>query len=75
MRMPGWTGHLWRVSLAFLYGVLLGIAWECASMLVLLAATVVEHVAGTIVMMVAFVGLAGAAYSVAARAGAPYRSI
>jgi len=37
-------------------------------MLVLLAATLVEHVAGTIVMMVTFVGLAAVAYSIAARA-------
>ena len=67
--MPRWTRQAWRVSVAFFYGVLLGIAWECASMLVLLAATLVEHVAGTFVMMATFVGLAAAAYSIAARAG------
>jgi len=57
-----------RVTFAFVYGVLLGICWECASMIVLLAATLLEHIAGTIFMMAVFVGLAGYAFSVAARA-------
>ena len=38
-------------------------------MLVLLAATLVEHVAGTCVMMATFVGLAATAYSIASTAG------
>ena len=66
--LRGWTGQAWRVTVAFLYGVLLGVMWECASMLVLVAAALVEHVAGTLVMAVCFVGLAACAFSVAARA-------
>jgi hypothetical protein len=67
-RLGRWQGQAWRVTVAFLNGVLLGVTWECASMLVLLAATVLEHLAGTICMIVCFTGLAAAAYSVAARA-------
>ena len=71
--MPNFAGAFaaaTRVTFAFLYGVLLGIMWECASMLVLLAATLVEHVSGMLVMLFIFAGLAGAAFSVASRAGA-----
>ena len=57
-----------RVTLAFLYGVMLGVLWECASMGVLLLATVIEHFCGTFVMAVVFVGSAAFAVSVAARA-------
>ena len=57
-----------RVTLAFLYGVMLGVLWECASMGVLLLATVIEHFCGTFVMAVIFVGSAAFAVSVAARA-------
>lgn len=66
-----------RVAGAFLYGVFLGILWECASMAVLVGATVVEHLCGTVVMTVLFFGLAGFAYSVASRAdlGRPLLSI
>lgn len=66
-----------RVMSAFLYGVLLGVLWECASMGVLLAATLLEHLCGTLSMAVVFLGLAGAGFMVAARAdlGRPLLSI
>ena len=57
-----------RVSAAFIYGVLLGVMWECASMIVLLSATLVEHVAGTLCMMTIFVGIVAYAFLVAAQA-------
>ena len=57
-----------RVLLAFLYGVVLGICWEFASMTVLLGATVVEHFFGTAVMTVSFLGVAALAFAIAARA-------
>ena len=65
--MPAW-GTVARVAAAFLYGVMLGVLWECASMAVLLLATVLEHFCGTVVMAVTFVGAAAFAVSVAARA-------
>ena len=46
------------MAAALLYGVLLGLLWECASMGVMLLATLVEHVAGTIVMAFIFAGIA-----------------
>lgn len=66
-----------RVLTAFLYGVLLGVVWECASMGVLLAATLVEHLSGTVPMAIIFLGLAAGAFAVAARAdlGRPLLSI
>ena len=66
-----------RVVGAFLYGILLGVLWECASMAVLVGATIVEHLCGTAVMALLFVGLAAFAYSVASRAdlGRPLLSI
>lgn len=66
-----------RVVSAFLYGAFLGVMWECASMAVLVGATVVEHLFGTVVMMVVFLGLAAFAYSIASRAdlGRPLLSI
>mmetsp|Transcript_39068 Transcript_39068/g.91406 ORF Transcript_39068/g.91406 Transcript_39068/m.91406 type:complete len:386 (-) Transcript_39068:946-2103(-) len=69
--------NLWRILLAFLYGVMLGVLWECASMGVLLAATLVEHFCGTLVMAVIFLGFAAMAFAVAARAdlGRPLLSI
>jgi len=68
---------MWRILLAFLYGVMLGVLWECASMCVLLAATLVEHFCGTLVMAVLFLGFAAMAFAVAARAdlGRPLLSI
>ena len=47
-----------RIVFALLYGVLLGFLWECASMSVMLLATLVEHYAGTLVMIVIFSGIA-----------------
>ena len=68
---------LFRVLTAFLYGVLLGVIWECASMGVLLAATLVEHLSGTLPMAVIFLGLASCGFVIAARAdlGRPLLSI
>ena len=57
-----------RVTFAFLYGVMLGVLWECASMAVLLAATVLEHYCGTFVMAFCFIGVAAFAVSIAGRA-------
>ena len=57
-----------RVTAAFIYGVLLGVMWECASMIVLLSATLVEHFAGTLCMMTIFVGIVAYAFLVAAQA-------
>lgn len=57
-----------RVTLAFLYGVMLGVLWECASMGILLLATILEHCCGTFIMTVTFMGIASFAASVAARA-------
>ena len=48
---------------AFLYGVFLGILWECASML--LGASLVEHLCGTVFMSISFVGPAVLAFSIA----------
>ena len=59
---------VFSVLKAFLYGVFLGILWECASMSVLLGATLVEHLMGTVFMTISFVGLAVLAYSIASRA-------
>ena len=53
---------------AFMYGVFLGILWECASMAVLLGATLVEHLMGTVFMAISFVGIAVLAFSIASRA-------
>lgn len=55
----------WRLTVAFVRGVLIGVAWECASMGVLIIASVVEHLLGTITMSVVFVGIAGCAFAVA----------
>ena len=67
MQMPRFANAA-KVCMAFLYGVLLGVLWECASMGVLLLATIMEYFAGTFIMTVAFVGIAGFAFSIAARA-------
>mmetsp|Transcript_37183 Transcript_37183/g.92496 ORF Transcript_37183/g.92496 Transcript_37183/m.92496 type:complete len:208 (-) Transcript_37183:790-1413(-) len=66
-----------RVLTAFLYGVLLGVVWECASMGVLLAATLVEHLSGTLTMAVLFLGIAAGGFLIAAQAelGRPLLSI
>jgi len=66
-----------RVLTAFMYGVLLGVVWECASMGVLLTATLVEHLSGTLPMAIIFLGLAAGGFLVAARAdlGRPLLSI
>ena len=37
--------------LAFLHGVSLGVLWECASMVVLIAASIVEYSLGTLSML------------------------
>ena len=72
-----WMLGLLRVLTAFLYGVLLGVVWECASMAVLLAATLVEHLSGTLPMAIIFLGIAAGGFVVAARAdlGRPLLSI
>lgn len=62
------VAFLWRVTVAFLYGIMLGVLWECASMGVLLLATLLEHFCGTLIMAVTFVSTAAFAVSVAARA-------
>ena len=68
---------VFSVLKAFLYGVFLGILWECASMAVLLGATLVEYLMGTVFMTISFVGLAVLAFSIASRAdlGRPLFSI
>ena len=58
-----------RVTLAFLYGVMLGVLWECASLGVLLLATLLEHFCGTLVMSATFIGTVAFCLSVAASAG------
>ena len=57
-----------RVTLAFLYGVMLGVLWECASLGVLLLATLLEHFCGTLVMSATFIGTVAFCVSVAASA-------
>ena len=59
---------MWRTLAAFGYGVLVGVLWELASMGVLLLATLVEHFCGTLVMSIAFLGVAWLVYSIASRA-------
>ena len=69
--MPAWTGRIAagvRVTMAFLYGVFLGVCWECASMGILLLATGTEYYCGTLVMSLIFTGIAGFTFAVAARA-------
>jgi hypothetical protein len=57
-----------RIAMAFLYGVFLGVCWECASMAILLLATATEYYFGTLVMTLVFTGIAGFTFAVAARA-------
>mmetsp|Transcript_47691 Transcript_47691/g.158980 ORF Transcript_47691/g.158980 Transcript_47691/m.158980 type:complete len:272 (-) Transcript_47691:575-1390(-) len=54
--------------LAFLHGVSLGVLWECASMAVLIAASIVEYSLGTLSMAVVFVGIACSAFACARQA-------
>lgn len=56
------------VLLAFLHGVALGVLWECASMGVLVAATMVEYGCGTSAMTLLFVGLVLSCFAVASSA-------
>lgn len=57
-----------RVTAAFMYGVLLGVLWELASMSILLFATLCEFYLGTLVMVVIFAGTAAACFAIASRA-------
>ena len=56
------------MTMAFLYGVFLGVCWECASMGILLLATGTEYYCGTLIMSLIFTGIAGFTFAVAARA-------
>jgi len=56
------------VVLAFLHGVALGVLWECASMAVLVAASIVEYYCGTFAMTLIFVGIVLACFAVASDA-------
>ena len=61
-------GRALGVFTDFMYGVLLGVAWECASIVVLLTATLVERMSGTLLMAITFLGFAAFGFIVAARA-------
>ena len=66
--MRGRLADAARVTAAFLYGVLLGVLWEIASMSVLLLAALVEYYLGTLVMILIFVGSALLSFHMALRA-------
>lgn len=61
-----WAGF--RLVGAFLYGVILGVLWEAASMGILVLATLTEYAFGTLVMLAIFLTIAYLAWSVASRA-------